>query len=72
MIYTVEQAKEITCCGPENCGIESESGTRHCEGNSCGAWRWVYEDVDRAPLDARPRRQKSSNGYCGLAGKPDQ
>lgn len=37
-----------------------------CLGSDCMAWRWIVEDTP----DGRGIRTSTTEGYCGLAGRP--
>lgn len=79
---TEEEAQLKRCCGPSDCGHESENGPsgpgRYCLGSVCMAWHRQTVMIDRrtnepaipgCPVESLEERY-SAHGYCGLADKP--
>lgn len=78
MILTELEARERWCPmsripGANDAGAvavvnRNEEGEPHgpCVGSSCMMWRWHFE-LRGAPT---PRLIRTSQGYCGLAGRP--
>jgi len=77
-MHTPDEAKDIRCCGPEDCGEtrrhEGHAGEqnyrRFCLAAGCSAWRWAetFSVTDRH--DAEIAEKFMGKGFCGLAGRP--
>lgn len=66
---TEDEASQKACCLHLNAGP--------CRGSQCMAWRWIvlveyqplnYATTMQSPI---PKRTKTDQGYCGLAGRPE-
>ena len=61
---TEDQALTKDCCGPTGCGVWVNN-RRLCIGTRCMAWR-LHGGVGPTGVP----NVASTDGYCGIAGKP--
>ncbi|MCB1712469.1 MAG: hypothetical protein KDH96_08315, partial [Candidatus Riesia sp.] len=74
--HTEEEAKQLRCCGPKDCGtIKSYNGERNCVGSACMAWVWepvtkevrVFSDYSVTEVETVIDHEAlPTHGRCGL------
>ena len=71
MLLTEKQAAGLLCPA-----LTATGDTRHCQTSFCMAWRWsgthakVYVECNGQPTLIQS--DETRQGYCGLAGKPEE